>query len=581
MSGQLIFHSVTYQNFLATGNVPVTVLLDQSPTTLVYGKNGAGKSTIYEALYFGCYGKAFREKTPIPNLINNINNKKMLVMVELSVAGVEYKVIRGRNPTVLEIYRAGKLIDQGSSSRDYQAYFEKVILGMSAETFKQVVILGSLYYVPYMRLTKTKDRMSIVEELLDIQIFSSMWTTARTYMNSLKRSLTELQARENLLKNSVSLTKGYIAEMHAKTENDKEELKKELDRLVADAAVAKTELLHLEAEKLGIDVPNQNALDADKAQWTKYKTLAEKELADLDKHICFLTTTDQCPTCKQTIPETMKEEGLKKSGDRKGVIDNALKLKIEPAFNAAVGALQNMRSLQNAMITLNNKVIAQQQKAQHLQAQISRQTATIAQPTKPFDAPLLQARQMELDGYIADLAALQIESKTMQKDADEYDLIAQLLNDDGIKKNIIRIYIPIINKLMEKYLSILEFPISFAFDEDLNETIIGPGRRQISYELFSAGEKMRVDLALLFAFREIPVIRSGNSCNLLIFDEVAESAMDDDGWDAFFTIINSMADVGNVFVLSPRGEAIAEKFEKTLVFRKEGNFSVCDGMSHA
>ena len=573
MNNHLIFKSVSYQNFLAAGNAGITICLNASPMTLIYGKNGAGKSTMYEALYFGLYGKSFKKST-IPDLINNINNKKMLVEVELTIAGIDYKIVRGRAPTVFEIYRDNKLIDQGSSSLDYQSYFEKVILGMSAPTFMQIAILGSLHYIPFMRISKTKDRMAIIEELLEIQLFSAMLQTTRTHLNSLKRELETLQNQQNILNNSIALTRTHIADFDKKLTIDKTKIEDNIKVLRQQIFDVETSIDTIEKEKsaIGIDTKNKKELEEQKTKWQRFKTLAEKELYDLIAREKFLTTNDICPTCTQEIQEKFKVQELEKTENRKTKVDNALHTKIAEGIKNTLSELDTIQRTQNQVIELNNKLIAQQAKTQSLHSEINRLAKSLSEESNNQQ---IQEKQKQLQIYQNDLDALIDARHAMQKDSDEYEFVSKLLNDDGIKKNIIKMYIPIINKLIAKYLEILEFPIKFTFDESFDETIIVSGRRQLGYSSFSAGESMRVDLALLFAFREIPIIRSGKSCNLLIFDEVADSAMDSAGWDAFLTIINN-TDVGNVFVISPRGENLVDKFPSSLVFRKEGPFSICD-----
>lgn len=572
MKTNLVFKSVTYKNFLATGNTEVTIPLNDKPTTLIYGKNGAGKSTVYEALYFGLYGKAFR-KANIPDLINNINNKHMLITVEFSINGQKFKVVRGRKPTIFEIYKNGKLVDQGSSSYDYQAHLERHILKMSPATFMQTVILGSLHYVPFMRIRKGKDRMAIIEELLDIQIFSRMNRCTRDRMNAINRSIAELTQKDELLTNSIELLSNHIKEMEAKTDEQKQRIKDEISSLELQRSGIEDSISKLEDEKNSIDISASETYQQQRDRWNRMSTLATKEMQDLNKDLKFFSESDSCDRCNQDIDPEFKEKELARLESHERKVKKAMETKIEPGMKAAIEGLQHMQILSDRLVTLNSQIVESNSQIDSLNYQVKKLTRSLEEENKTSH---LSDKRKELGKYKGQLTKLSKKRVEYQHEADQYEIILKLLHDDGIKRNIIKMYIPIINKLISKYLSILGFPIKFTFDESFKEHIVVKGRRNLSYSSFSAGEKMRVDLALLFAFREVPIIRSGNSCNLLIFDEVADSAMDSDGWDQFLTIINSISDVGNVFVISPRGDQLVEKFSKSLVFSKKGAFSALD-----
>lgn len=572
MKSNLIFKSVGYKNFLATGNTVVTIPLNDKPTTLIYGKNGAGKSTVYEALYFGLYGKAFR-KSNIPDLINNVNNKHMLVEVEFSVNGQEFKVRRGRKPTVFEIYKNGKMLDQGSSSYDYQAQLERNILKMSPDTFMQTVILGSLHYVPFMRIRKTKDRMAIIEELLDIQIFSRMNRCTRDRINSINRGLIEMQQKNELLTNSIDLLSAHIKEMEEKTGEQKQKIRDEISELNSERATLESEIEKLRNERDGIDTSAKAQYIKDQERWNRMSTLARKEIQDVERDRKFFSESDSCDRCNQDIAPEFKEKEIQRLELHHAKVEKAIKTKIEPGLKSALDGLEHIRVLSNKLVELNSQIVELNSQIDSTNYQVQKLTRSLEEHE---DTSHISKKRIELGKFKGQQTKLLKKKVALQKEADQYDIILKLLQDDGIKRNIIKMYIPIINKLISKYLSILGFPIKFTFDESFKEHIIVKGRRNLTYSSFSAGEKMRVDLALLFAFREIPIIRSGNSCNLLIFDEVADSAMDSDGWDQFLTIINSISDVGNVFVISPRGDQLVEKFSKSLVFSKKGPFSTLD-----
>lgn len=572
MKTNLTFKSVTYKNFLATGNKEVTIPLDDKATTLIYGKNGAGKSTVYEALYYGLYGKAFR-KANIPDLINNINNKHMEVRVSFNVQGIPFEVIRGKKPGKFEIWRAGKLLDQGSSVFDYQAKLERQILKMSPATFMQTVILGSLHYVPYMRIRKGKDRMAIIEELLDIQIFSQMNVVARKRMNSINRDIEEMHQKQTLLENSIGLVASHLTDIETKTDVQKKKSEEYLSQLKGDIVNTQTGIDTLTKDRDAIDLSVKEQYQKEKDKWSRLNTLAKKELQDSARDLKFFADSDSCDRCHQEIDIDFKLAEINKKSILQAQVQKAIETKIQPGMQAALDGLQHVQILNDELIELNNKIVEGRSQIDTLARQVKGLEDSLSEEGEKAH---ISEKRKELGRYKASLTKLTKKRLAYQVEIEEFDIVLKLLCDDGIKKNIIKMYIPVINKLISKYLSILGFPIKFTFDEDFKESIIVKGRRDLTYSSFSAGESMRVDLALLFAFREIPIIRSGNSCNLLIFDEVADSAMDSDGWDSFLTIINSISDVGNVFVISPRGDVLVEKFSKAISFSKQGQFSTLD-----
>lgn len=569
MKTNLNFKSISYKNFLATGNKEISIDLSAAPTTLIYGKNGAGKSTMYEALYYGLYGKAFRG-TKIPELLNNINNKNMLVTVELSVSGVDFKIVRGKKPNVFEIYREGKLVDQTSSAYDYQSYLERHILKMSAATFRLIVILGSLHYVPYMRINKTKDKMAIIEELLDIQIFSEMNKCTREKLNALKREMEKMDNKKDLLQNSIELLENHIKDLDSTSADEKERLANEIEEFSKKVLNAELKVASYREQAEEINLDSAETLRQERDKWKRFETLAEAELKTADETIRFLNENDSCDRCHQEIDEDFKKTRLAETNKTIKKIETAQETKIVPGLKKAIDGLSAIQVMNQKLNSLNTSIVEENSRIDGWNKQLKKLNENLSNKS---DVTKLKEKRKELGTYKASLTKLLKRKEEYYIEIEEYDAISKLICDDGIKKNIIKMYVPVINRLISKYLSILGFPIKFTFDEDLKEKIVVKGRRDLSYSSFSAGEKMRVDLAILFAFREIPILRSGNSCNLLIFDEVADSAMDVEGWDQFFTIIDSVTDVGNIFVISPKGDTLTDKFARCMVARKNGAFS--------
>lgn len=567
MSLSLIFKSVSYKNFLATGNKPVKINLANNPTTLIYGKNGAGKSTMYEALFFCLYGKAFR-KAKKPDLVNNINNKKLLVEVEFTTGGSEFRVVRGVKPNIFEIYVNGKLRDQ-PGVYEYQAWLEKNVLKMSADTFKQIVILGSLHYVPYMRLTIGK-RREIIEELLDIQIFSVMNKVTKGRLSTINTNLEEIERKEEVITTSIRHLEEHIEDLERNTENIKNENLEKFEAVVEQRDKVDNKIVVLQEEAGEINTSAGPQLKKSREYFLKYRTLAEKEIKDLDSTTDFFTENDNCDRCRQEIEQHFKEKILAKVDRKKDKIKGALDNVISPKLEETIRQIELVSVANDKLTSLNQEISALLQKSSELQTEVNNLKDKL---DANLDKDQISQKRKELGTYKGRLTKLSKKKRELTTEAEEYDFIIRLLKDDGIKKNIIKMYVPVINKLLSKYLSILGFPIKFTFDEEFKENIVVKGRRNLTYSSFSAGEKMRLDLALLFAFREIPIIRSGSSCNLLIFDEVADSAMDIEGWDSFLSIIDSVSDVGNVFVISPRGDVLIDKFTDSIKFKKSGQFS--------
>jgi DNA repair exonuclease SbcCD ATPase subunit len=656
MSNRLNFHTIRYRNFMGVGNQWVEVQLDAAPKTIVYGKNGAGKSTLYEALFFCLFNKAFRKGVNKPDLVNNINNKGLEVEITLTSSGIPYKICRGVKPAKFEIYKDGVLEDQTSATTDYQAILENNILKMGPKNSGQTMILGSKMYTPFMKLTPP-DRRNLVEEVLDIQIFSHMNSVTKAKRKILVLEMDKAESALALKQNSIDHTKTLIQSLAGRNKETQQRLVGEIDlyqkqipdiQYSIDKEIAAGEKLQIELdeiiengkalgkeleaipepdtsgrvklqEKLDYINENQRKFQAEivKAQSeidNEQRNLSRNELR-INKDIKFYAENPVCPTCKQDITEEhrgnhdakyaseladcraefakIKEANEKTIRDYQAGVDVAVdeRTKVQEemvAFDRAITAKRDERAaITQKMAVLRSDAMGKQNQIKTSAATVTRYEGDLAKTEQAIadsnsriasldDDVDVSDKKAELKKMESELADQNAKYDKDKVDLAEYDVILSLLKDDGIKKAIIKTYIPVINKLIRKYLDILGFNVGFILDEQFKETISVVGRRDLSYGSFSAGEQMRIDLALLFAFREIPIIKGGNTTNLMIFDEVADSALDVDGWDAFFTIIESITDVSNVFVISPKGDELTGRFNNAIKFKKSGSFTKMD-----
>lgn len=567
---RLKFKQVKFQNFLSAGNQLITIDLDKSLTTLIYGDNGSGKSTVYEALYFGLYGKAFRDANK-PDLVNNINLKGTVVTVNFTVNDDKFSVVRGIKPNIFEIRRNDKLLDEGSSVNDYQKMLEQTILRMSSATFLQVVVLGSSDFIPFMKLS-APNRRKIVEELFDITIFSSMNTlTKKRNVDKGKEKLKLDQQKEliesaiiimtnhfdNVVKKQAELVKrGEAAIRKKQKEIDDIELKKDVRVEVMKNLESQTcDITETKAENVrhGIETDNLN----------REKRINEKEIK-------FFEHTEVCPTCNQGLGADSRDKNIRKLLSSNEEIDKkvwglATLIEENSVIIDRINKIDIKIRTEDLVISqFNSEISILENTIENYRAKILEIQSTDTQK----EAEALTEKKMELIRVVGKL-------RVVEDQVAEYKTILELLTDNGIKKYIINKYLPILNGLVKKYMDILEFSVKFSFDEQFKDTIVTTGRKNLSYGSFSEGERSRIDLAILFAFREFVEIRSRSSCSLIIFDEIADSTLDQDGWDAFQHIINTVNN-SNIFVISHKGYDIADEFNDSIKFKKRGNFSCID-----
>ena len=566
----IIFKKISWRNFLSTGDKPTIVFFDRSSTTLIIGENGSGKSTILDALTFGLFGKPFRNINK-PQLVNAINEKELMVEIDFSIGKKDFTVRRGVKPNVFEIFQNGKMFDQTANVRDYQDYLERVILKLNYKSFTQIVLLGNSSFEPFMQL-KQSDRRAIVEDLLDIQIFSSMNMILKQKNSELKGEFQQNENQRKLNESQTKMQQEYIERLKQDNESiifDKtleiKNFKKQKEYSVGTLNVVQEQVLTL-SDKMLLEEGVQK-------KTSEFGTLQNKIDVKLDqeqKELKFYETNSTCSQCKQDIDDVFKKERI--IGISKGIDEKKDGLdKILTQLESLEKELEGFKSIGRDIGEKNKKLAGIESKIQSLDSNIERTQKEIEklQEKKELD----NVEENTLQSLQEDLRTLEGQYQGLCGTKQVYEYANELLRDSGIKTKIIRQYVPIINKYVNKYLNELDFLINFTIDENFSETIRSQYRDEFTYASFSEGEKMRIDLALLFTWRMVAKLKNSVNTNLLILDEVFDSSLDAEGTDAFLKIINTLDADTNVFVISHKGEILFDKFISTIKFVKEKSFS--------
>ena len=566
----ITFKIIRWKNFLSTGNAFTEIKLDETANALIIGENGAGKSTILDALTFALFGKPFR-KINKPLLVNSVNEKACTVEIEFNTNGKEYKVVRGIKPSVFEIYCDGTLLNQDSSSKDYQEHLEKFILKMNYKSFTQIVILGSASFTPFMQLTSA-DRRTVIEDLLDIQIFSVMNIIAKQKLQETKEQLeinrVEIAGKEE---KKVYVEK-TIEKLKENNESKSESLLLQSSRKMADLSEVEKNITQKEEERDSL-IEKAGEQTALKERHTKLVRLASKIDTNLnrtrDDHN-FFHDYDSCPTCRQSINAPFKEGELYKSKAKIIELEKGLD-DINVQIDKTVSKLTAIEKIVSSLNSVKNEISSLKMKHSSITDEIENIRIRIEE-LKSSDTILL-SNQEELDQVVADIQRLHDERGRLHEERKYIDVALHLLKDGGIKSKIIKQYLPIINKLINKYLAQMGFFVNFNINEQFEETIKSRYRDEFSYHNFSEGEKMRIDLALLFTWRTIAKMRNSVNTNLLILDEVFDGSLDGNGTEEFLKIMWTMVGDTNTFVISHKTDQLLDKFQKIYRFRKHKNFS--------
>jgi DNA repair exonuclease SbcCD ATPase subunit len=567
----ILFKSVSWKNFLSTGNSANKILLDKSPTTLIIGKNGEGKSTILDALCFALFGKPFRNINK-GQLVNSINGKGCIVEIEFTINGKEYRVLRGIKPNIFEIYVNDDLMNQDAAARDYQKVLEQQILKLNYKTFTQVVILGSASFVPFMQLS-TAMRREVIEDILDIRIFSTMNQLLKEKANDTKAEIsrieteittakTKVDGQSLLIKTLTDAKSDSIKSLLSKIENNNQQI------LSCEGAVAS---LVTEITALKSRTAEKSKIDSDLETAKEWKTKLTSKVDDWSSHTEFFAENEVCPSCSQGIPH-----------DHKATIVSELQGKIE-LETKRLDDLNSVLTRLNTQLTDINTILNQ---ITDKNIELSTQNSTITVLNRQNSE-----LQSEIEAHKTDTTNVDEEKRKLKELATEAlekiklktslldkrnleEVAAILLKDSGIKTAIIREYLPVMNKLINKYLQAMDAYIHFELDEAFNESVKSRFRDDFTYASFSEGEKMRIDLAILFTWRQVAKMKNSVNTNLLLLDEIFDSSLDTAGTDYFLNLMNTFGENANIFVISHKGDQLFEKFRSVVKFEKRNDFSV-------
>ena len=565
------FKSCEWQNFLSTGTDPIKILLDRSPTTLIVGQNGAGKSTLLDALSFGLFGKAHRDINK-SQLINSINGKGTVVTIEFDIGGSSFKVVRGIKPNKFEIWQNGNMINQASNARDYQQFLEQNILKLNHKSFHQVVVLGSSSFIPFMQLP-TWSRRQVIEDLLDINIFSKMNMLLKERNAKIREEIsdishqiditkTKIESQDKYIKSLQSLNKDQIVNKQKSMDVHKGEIKKLFEE-------SKELSTHLTASISSEEKSSQELLKKI-SEMNSYDMQFNNKIHDMVEESRFYEENDNCPTCDQEITEDLKQNKISSIKDKAKEIQTA-KSELQQKITE---------------VKVNQQEVAQNlNKLRQKQQKINSNNDSIALLQKEIDK--IQKEINILQGQTGDVKKAKTELNDYRKKNEQHiekkleyveertynEVIGEMLKDTGIKTKVIKQYLPVMNRLINQYLQVLDFFVSFHLDENFNETIRSRHRDSFNYASFSEGEKQRIDLSLLFTWRQIAKMKNSASTNLLVLDETFDSSLDVDGVENLMKILDTLDEGSNTFIISHKGDVLENKFRSKIEFFKDKNFS--------
>jgi DNA repair exonuclease SbcCD ATPase subunit len=565
----ILFEKVKWRNFLSTGNQNTEINFTNHSTNLVIGTNGAGKSTMLDALTFALFGKPFR-KINKPQLINTVNEKDCVVEVEFSIGTTNWKVIRGIKPNLFEIHKDGSVLNQSAAALDQQKWLEQNVLKMNYKSFTQIVILGSSTFVPFMQLTAS-NRREVIEDLLDIRIFSSMNNLIKDKIRVIKEETKVLELKKESLNDKVRMQKNFIEELECRgkenvkqKENKIQELLVEENNLMNDNAFIEEDVFKLNKEIEGVTGATSKL-----RKLGNLKGKISNKVATITKEHKFFTENTVCPTCDQSIEETFRINRINDAQNKAKELQSGYK-ELEEAIKEEEERERQFTVLSKEITTLthgisqnNTKIAGCQRQVRDLESEIQRITDNLANRNTEHEK--LATFKDNLKTTYEDLA-------TKKDKINYYDFSYSLLKDGGVKSKIIKKYLPLINQQVNRYLQMMDFYINFTLDEEFNETVQSPIHENFSYSSFSEGEKMRIDLALLFTWREVARMKNSVNTNLLIMDEVFDSSLDGFGTEEFLKIIRFVIKDANIFVISHK-ESLHDKFADVIRFEKVKGFS--------
>ena len=565
----ILFEKVRWKNFLSTGNQFTEICFTEKTTNIVIGTNGAGKSTVLDALCFSLFGKPFR-KINKPQLVNSVNEKDCRVEVEFSISNVNWKVVRGIKPNLFEIYRDDTPLNQSAAALDQQKWLEQNVLKMNYKSFTQIVILGSSTFVPFMQLTAA-NRRDVIEDLLDIRIFSSMNTLIKDKIRNLKEEVKVLDLKKESLTDKVQMQENFIEQIESKSHEDIAIKEKNIGYILNEENNLMNHGERLNEKLISLE----ESLEKYSGATEKLRTLGNlkgkisQKVSSITKEHKFFTQNTVCPTCNQDIEETFRINRINDAQDKAKELQSGFK-ELEQAINKEEERERQFTALSKEITTLthgisqnNIKIAGCQRQVRDLESEIQRVTDQLAN----------RSTENEKLATFKDNLQTTYDELAQRKDTiNYYDFSYSLLKDGGVKTKIIKKYLPLINQQVNKYLQLMDFYINFSLDEEFNETVQSPIHENFSYSSFSEGEKMRIDLALLFTWREVARMKNSVNTNLLIMDEVFDSSLDGLGTEDFLKIIRFIIKDANIFVISHK-ESLHDKFDQVIKFEKVKGFS--------
>ena len=565
----ILFEKVRWKNFLSTGNQFTEICFTEKTTNIVIGTNGAGKSTVLDALCFSLFGKPFR-KINKPQLVNSVNEKDCRVEVEFSIGNVNWKVVRGIKPNLFEIYRDDTPLNQSAAALDQQKWLEQNVLKMNYKSFTQIVILGSSTFVPFMQLTAA-NRRDVIEDLLDIRIFSSMNTLIKDKIRNLKEEVKVLDLKKESLTDKVQMQENFIEQIESKSHEDIAIKEKNIGYILNEENNLMNHGERLNEKLISLE----ESLEKYSGATEKLRTLGNlkgkisQKVSSITKEHKFFTQNTVCPTCNQDIEETFRINRINDAQDKAKELQSGFK-ELEQAINKEEERERQFTALSKEITTLthgisqnNIKIAGCQRQVRDLESEIQRVTDQLAN----------RSTENEKLATFKDNLQTTYDELAQRKDTiNYYDFSYSLLKDGGVKTKIIKKYLPLINQQVNKYLQLMDFYINFSLDEEFNETVQSPIHENFSYSSFSEGEKMRIDLALLFTWREVARMKNSVNTNLLIMDEVFDSSLDGLGTEDFLKIIRFIIKDANIFVISHK-ESLHDKFDQVIKFEKVKGFS--------
>ena len=565
----IVFKKIRYKNFLSTGNTPIEINLSNSPTTLVIGKNGSGKSTLLDALCWALFNKPFRIIKK-EQMINTINSSDCEVEIEFSVGTKQYKVKRSVKPNLFEIYEDGNLLNQNASSIDYQKYLEQNIMKLNYRSFIQVVILGSSSYEPFMKM-KARYRRDVVEEILDVKVFTQMDLILRDQQGQLSKEILEMRHKCDLIQTKYETEMKHFKSLSDLNTNDIDDKKLQLEKhtKAKEEYANKIKEIQSQIDDYNTQLEGKDEADNKLKQLLKLETKIEQNIDTHNKSIKFFADNDTCPVCTQLIDKTFREQKSEQLHKKCAELETGIK-KLTSEINKVEERINHFGAVSKKLSDLYVNI-----------AKVNTSLEELNNYSDKIHQDILQLENKQTDSkqIATDLQQLKEQLESTKSETDKIinqkkyvDVLREVLSDKGARGHIIKKYVPIINNLINQYLQAMDFFVSFHLDEEFNETVKSRHRDTFNYNSFSEGEKLRIDLALLFTWRTIAKMKNSVNTNLLILDEIFDSSLDQQGTDDFFKIVNKLKNE-NIFIISHKGDILFDKFTNILKFEKYQNFT--------